>query len=69
MTGNQLAMKLKSIKGKVYASVNTPHDAFYVPVEKAALIKWLSGCGDSETGMRIDQQYDCAYFEFDYHLL
>jgi hypothetical protein len=69
MTGNQLAMKLKSIKGKVYIQANTPHDAFYIPVEKAALIKWLSGCGDSETGMRIDQQYDCSYFEVDQNLL
>ncbi len=68
MTGNQLATKLKRIKGKVYIQANTPDDIFYVPVEKAALIEWLSGCGDSETGMRINQQDDCSYFEVDQHL-
>lgn len=63
MTGNQLAKQLKTVKGKLYAYVSFAHDGAYFPIEKSALTDWLKGCGDSETGMRIDQQYDCAYFE------
>ena len=52
MTGNQLAAKLKTIKGKLWAYVATAEDGIYLPVEKRVLAIWLEGCGDSETGMK-----------------
>ena len=66
MTGNELARQLKTVKGKLYAYVSFVDDGAYLPVEKAALLHWLNGAGDSETGMKIDQHPDCAYLEANY---
>ena len=63
MSGNQLTKQLKTVKGKVYAFVSTTDDGMYLPVEKTALSDWLTGCGDSETGMRISMNLGVAYFE------
>jgi hypothetical protein len=65
MTGNQLAKQLKTVKGKVYAYVSTADDGMYIPVEKTSLSDWLTGCADSETGMRISINLGIAYFEKD----
>lgn len=68
MTGNELVKELRGIKGKVYANIMTRDDGFYAPIEKAALMDWLQGCGDSETGMRMKKLWGAWYFETDFDL-
>jgi hypothetical protein len=63
MTGNELAARLKTIKGKLWAYVPTAEDGVYLPVEKQALAIWLEGCGDSETGMEFRTDGGSTFFE------
>jgi hypothetical protein len=63
MTGNEIAKKIKSGKGKLYTMIAVGENGFYLPIEKAELIKLMERHGDTETGMQITQAYDRTYFE------
>ena len=63
MTGNEIAKKIKSGKGKLYTMIMVGENGFYLPIEKAELIKLMERQGDSETGAKITQAYDRTYFE------
>lgn len=68
MTGKELAKQLRATKGKVCAFIPTRDDGFYAPVEKAALIEWLEGCGDTETGMYLKQFESEWFFDRDHSI-
>ena len=66
MTGTELVKSLRAAKNcKVYAFVATAHDGTYLPIEKAQLIAWCMGCGESETGMKLNFLDGAIYFDIE----
>lgn len=56
MTGYELAKAVRNCKGKLSVPVLLGADVSYIYVQKADLIRTLTGIGNTESGMRLERE-------------